>query len=396
VTGISRRGILAGGIGLATLSACSKPGQTPSARSAAAGDELVVGVNLELSGVGATLGKLQEQALRVAAAELNSTGIPFGDKRLPVRLVVRDNGGVPETAGEITGALIEQEKVSAIIGGTTVETAMCMIPVAEPRKVPLLVLCSGDDVSLPLPQRKFIYKLAPNASDVALVLANELRRRQQTTVALLASSDGHGEAGARALPLALGTVNLAHAGTTRLPASGRAFAESARQVVATKAKAVVVWAMAPISAAAVAALRDAGFTGNVFLDAGAGADETLGGPNGPAVDGSYIVASSVLSGAPLVAATPSQRATRDFIYRYIQQYGTFGGFAPYSADALNLLAVAARRGLSLNPQRLRGRLEAGAVEGIAGAYAFQPISHGGIEPDALVLMAARGGSWIRL
>jgi branched-chain amino acid transport system substrate-binding protein len=36
------------------------------------------------------------------------------------------------------------------------------------------------------------------------------------------------------------------------------------------------------------------------------------------------------------------------------------------------------------------------VEGIAGAYAFQPISHGGIEPDALVLMAARGGSWIRL
>lgn len=364
--------------------------------SAIAHEELVVGVNLELSGVGATLGKLQEQALRIAAAQLNTTGIAFGDKRLSVRLVVLDNGGVPETAAQLSRELIEREKVSAVIGATTVETAMGMIPVHEPRKVPLLCLASGDDVSLPLPNRKFIYKLPPNASDVAAVLSASLKAQQPGSVALLAAGDGHGEAGARALPRALEAANVAHAGTVRLPATGRAFGDSARQIVALRPKAVVVWAMAPVSGAAVAALREAGYTGTVFLDAGAGADETLTGPNGPAVEGSYIVAPTVLSGAPEMATTPSQRAARDFIYRYIQEYGTFGGFAPYAADALNLLAVAARRGVSLNPQRLRGRLEAGAVEAIAGAYAFQPISHGGIEPDALVLFAARRGAWIRL
>jgi branched-chain amino acid transport system substrate-binding protein len=36
------------------------------------------------------------------------------------------------------------------------------------------------------------------------------------------------------------------------------------------------------------------------------------------------------------------------------------------------------------------------VEGISGAYAFQPISHGGLEPDALVLFTAKGGTWVRL
>ena len=143
-------------------------------------------------------------------------------------------------------------------------------------------------------------------------------------------------------------------------------------------------------------LRDAGFVGKIFVDAGAGADETLSGPNGAAMEGTYIIHPAVLGGTPLMATTPSGRAARDFIYRYIQQHGTFSGFAPYAADALNLVALAAKRGVNLEPQRLRGRLEAGAVEGISGAYAFQPISHGGLEPDALVLFTVKGGTWVRL
>jgi branched-chain amino acid transport system substrate-binding protein len=134
----------------------------------------------------------------------------------------------------------------------------------------------------------------------------------------------------------------------------------------------------------------------VFLDSGAGADETLRGPNGDAMDGVVIAHSAVLGGAPLMATTTSGLAARDFIYRYIQQYGIFGGFAPYSADALNLIALAARRANSLDPLRLRGRLEGGAVEGITGAYAFQPISHGGLEPDALVLFTVHQGAWVRI
>lgn len=399
--GIGRRSALSGGLGLAVgsvLAACSKtttPQAAPVAQTATSG-ELVVGANLELTGVGSTLGKLQEQALLIAAEELNINGVPFGDKRLKVRLVVRDNGGIPATAGLITEELIDNDKVSAVIGGTTVETGLAMVTIAEERKVPLLCLNSGDEISLPLPQRKFIYKLAPNASDVAAAIAKELGRQKLSNVSLLASGDGHGAAGFGALPRALAIAGIPYLTTVRLPSSGRAFAESAKQIVASKAKVVVVWALAPVSAAAVAALRDAGFTGKIFLDAGAGADETLGGPNGAAMEGTYIVHPYVLGGAPLMATTPSGRAARDFIYRYIQQYGAFSGFAPYAADALNLVAFAARRGVNVDPKRLRGRLEAGAVEGISGAYAFQPISHGGLEPDALVLFTAKRGAWIRL
>lgn len=394
---VSRRGALTTGLGLAAgglLAACTTPGRGGQAIPEISG-EIVVGANLELTGVGSTLGKLQEQALQVGAQILNTNGVPFGNRRIRVRLEIADNGGNAEAAGQLSQELIDQAKVSAIIGGTTVETAMAMVAVAEQRKVPLLVLNSGDEMTIPLPQRKFIYKLGPNASDVASLLSRELVRRGHTTAVLLAGPDGHGEAGVRAMPRAFTAAggNVTH--TLRLPA-GREYTDVAKQISTLKPKAVIVWSLAPASAAAVAALRTAGYTGPVMLDAGAGAGETLNGPNGGAMEGAIIAHSTVLGGAPLMATTTSGLAARDFIYRYIQQYGAFNGFAPYSVDALNLLALAARRANSLDPKRLRGRLEGGAVEGITGAYAFQPISHGGLEPDALVLFMAHQGSWVRI
>lgn len=398
MTGVySRRGALTTGLGLAAggiLAACSTPSRSQAIP--AISGEIVVGANLELTGVGSTLGKLQEQALQVGAQILNTNGIPFGGRRLKVRLEIADNGGNAESAGLLSQELIDQAKVSVIIGGTTVETAMAMVTVAEQRKVPLLTLNSGDEMTIPLPQRKFIYKLGPNSTDVATVLSRELYRRNLTTAVLLAGPDGHGESGVRAMPRAFTSAGGSISHTVRLPGSGRAYTDAAKQVANLRPKAVVVWSLAPASAAAVAALRTAGYTGPVFLDSGAGADETLRGPNGGVMEGTIIAHSTVLGGAPLMATTTSGLAARDFIYRYIQQYGIFGGFAPYSADALNLVAVAARRANSLDPQRLRGRLEAGAVEGITGAYAFQPISHGGLEPDALVLFTAHQGAWVRI
>src|SRR5689334_6891821 len=149
-SGMSRRRALTGGLGLAALSGglagCSSLFGRSSQTNQTVGisGEMVVGANLELTGVGSALGKLQEQALLIAAGELNVKGIPFGDRRLAVRVVMRDNGGDPAAAAQISKELIDNDHVSAIVGATTVETAMSMISIAEQRKVPLLCLNSGE------------------------------------------------------------------------------------------------------------------------------------------------------------------------------------------------------------------------------------------------------------
>jgi branched-chain amino acid transport system substrate-binding protein len=35
-------------------------------------------------------------------------------------------------------------------------------------------------------------------------------------------------------------------------------------------------------------------------------------------------------------------------------------------------------------------------EGVAGAYAYSPIDHGGLAPDVLTIFNVRQGGWLRL
>ena len=252
-------------------------------------------------------------------------------------------------------------------------------------------------MTIPLPQRKFIYKLGPNATDVAAVLSRELRRRGFATAVLLASSDGHGEAGVRAMPRAFvsGGGTISH--TLRLPVGRRLHRRGQADRHTLKPKAVVIWSLAPASAAAVAALRTAGYTGPVFLDSGAGADETLSGPNGSAMDGRDH---RPLRGARRRAADGHHHLRAGRPRLHLPLHPAVRGLQRVRAvrrrRAEPAWPIAARRAISLDPQRLRGRLEGGAVEGITGAYAFQPISHGGLEPDALVLFTAHQGAWVRI
>ena len=87
---------------------------------------------------------------------------------------------------------------------------------------------------------------------------------------------------------------------------------------------------------------------------------------------------------------------RDFIYRYIQKHGAFRGFAPYSSDAVRLIANASRLGRSVDRGRVRVYLENLTAEGIAGSYEFTPICHGGMTADSLAVFQVTTGSWTRI
>ncbi|WP_229791337.1 hypothetical protein [Micromonospora fulviviridis] len=48
---------------------------------------------------------------------------------------------------------------------------------------------------------------------------------------------------------------------------------------------------------------------------------------------------------------------------------------------------------SLDRGRLRAFLQTQLAEGIAGAYAFTPNRHGGMEPDSLAVYVVAQGAW---
>jgi branched-chain amino acid transport system substrate-binding protein len=212
----------------------------------------------------------------------------------------------------------------------------------------------------------------------------------------VAAAGQHGKAGVEALPGALRAAGLRLDQTERLPTTGGDFRPVARRVAASRPDAVVVWAAAPDSGAAARALRKSGYRGAVFFDTGAVAEETLRGPNAAAVEGAFAVHPMSLSGSTLTSIAGSALARRDFIYRYVQQYGEYHGFAPYASDGLELVATATRLADSLDRGRIRAFLETQVIEGMAGWYAFTPTRHGGMEADSLALFTVTQRAWTRI
>ncbi len=172
--------------------------------------------------------------------------------------------------------------------------------------------------------------------------------------------------------------------------------EAIAKVVDKKPQVVIVWAQAPDSGAAATALRNAKFPGEIVFDPGGVADDTLSDANKEQAELAYAVHPASLAGTSLTDTTMADLDRRDFIYRYIQKHGAFRGFAPYSSDAVRLIANAARLGRSVDRGRIRVYLENLTTEGIAGSYDFQPISHGGMSDDSLAIFQVTSGAWTRI
>ncbi|MGK5675859.1 ABC transporter substrate-binding protein [Micromonospora sp. URMC 106] len=396
---LTRRGLLAATAGTLLLSACGRgeAGEGDPVRTVApGGQELLIGVSLELTGPGAALGVLQQRALEITVEALNEKGVPVGNLRRTVRLEVRDNVGDPRLAARQATELARKAGVHALLGGTMAETSVALATVAQRERVPFLSLGFGDGIVLPLAQRTYVFKLTPDAGDMARRLARLIASQRLRRVAVLAAHGLHGDSGVRAMTGALRTAGAELAASTRLPRTGEDFRGAARSTAAARPDGVVVWATAPDSAAAVGALRRAGYDGPVFLDAGAVAEETLQGGNGALMEGAYAVHPVSLGGAMLANTTMSALLRKDFVYRYVQLHGGFSGFAPYASDAVQLIADAARLSTSVDRGRLRAFLQNQVTEGMVGMYSFTPIRHGGMDQGSLGLYTVSSGAWTRV
>ena len=394
---LTRRGMLLATASTLFVAACGRgDGENGQTGPTLGPQDLVIGASLELTGAGAALGVLQERALRITVDTLNEEGVPVGNLRRKIRLLVQDNGSDPKTAADQAAEMAGREQAHALVGGTLAETSLAMISVAQEAQIPFISLAAADEIVVPLPERTFVYKLTPDASDVARQLARLISSQRLAKVALLAAPGLHGNSGVRAMEGALKTVGTDLVRTVRLPATGADFSAAANRVANSKPDGVAVWATAPSSGAAARALRDAGYVGPIFFDAGAVAEETLSAENAKAVEGAFVVHPMALSGSSLTNTTSAGLARRDFVFRYIQEHGSFSGFAPYASDAVHLIAAAARLANSVDRGRLRVYLARQVTEGIAGSYAFAPIRHGGMEPDSLGVFTVSRGEWTRI
>jgi branched-chain amino acid transport system substrate-binding protein len=106
-------------------------------------DEVVIGASLPLSGTLAGFGMYQKWGYETAVNDLNKAGgLTVDGKKVPVRLVIRDDKTDPNVTASNTETLISRDKVVAMLGSCTPALVNAGALVAERRKVPLVAGCN--------------------------------------------------------------------------------------------------------------------------------------------------------------------------------------------------------------------------------------------------------------
>ena len=109
--------------------------------------QIKIGSVLSVTGPASFLGDPEKKTLEMYVDEINAKGGVNGQK---LQLVVYDDGGSADNARTFATRLIEEDKIFAMVGGSTTGATLAMIPVFEDAKIPFISLAGAIQIVEPV------------------------------------------------------------------------------------------------------------------------------------------------------------------------------------------------------------------------------------------------------
>ena len=352
--------------------------------------QVKLGAVLSVSGPASFLGDPEKKTLDIYVDDINAKGGINGQK---LQLVVYDDGGDANAARTFATRLVEEDKVFAMIGGTTTGTTMAMIPVFEDAQIPFISFAGAIDIVQPV--RKWVFKTPHTDRMACQKIFADLKGRNLTTVALISGTDAFGKSmrdQCVAVAPAAG-ITIAHEETY-----GPSDSDMTPQLTKIKATAGVQAVINPGFGQGPAIVtrnyRQLDIAYPLYQSHGVASKEfiTLAGA---AADGVRLPAAALLVAEKLPDSDKQKPVVvgykRTFEAKTGQPVSTFGGHA---YDGLMILTAAATRAGSFEPAKVRDEIErtTGYI-GTAGIVNMSPTDHLGLDPSAFRMLEINHGDW---
>src|SRR5262245_53529096 len=148
--------------------------------------QVKLGAVLSVTGPASFLGDPEKKTLEMY--DINAKGGVNGQK---LQLVVYDDGADANAARTFATRLVEEDKVVAMVGGTTTGATLAMIPVFEEAQIPLISLAGA--IQIVEPVRKWVFKTPHTDKMACQKIFADLKQRNLTTIALISGTDAFGK-----------------------------------------------------------------------------------------------------------------------------------------------------------------------------------------------------------
>ncbi|MCZ7435387.1 ABC transporter substrate-binding protein [Micromonospora sp. WMMC241] len=383
----ARIAALASAVLATTLTGCGIGGEPQDT------SPIVIAADLELSGASAPIGKVYQRALELKVDQMNTSGALGGRK---IELKVKDNRSDAAESLRNINDFSADSKVGAVIMGGCNECAVGAARTINDKRIPTIALASAGAVTEPVDQRRYVFKLAPNAVDSAAALTTELTRRDIRKVAVLHSADGYGQEGLAALRREFDKTSLRLVADESVRITDTEVSAQIGDLVKKKPQALILWTPPEQATLAATTARQQKFGGALFFDASAAGDLFLG-PSARSTEEATLIFTQTMVIDDVIATTPAKAARRQWFQDYTARWGGYNGFSSFAADAVQLIADAEQRAGGepgeVDRDALREVLETSQLDGLSGPIRMTPDNHSGLMPQALTTLVARGGRW---
>jgi branched-chain amino acid transport system substrate-binding protein len=371
---------------LAALAFAAAAAGAPHVASA----QVKIGAVLSVTGPASFLGDPEKKTLEIYVDEINAKGGLNGQK---LQLVVYDDGGKADAARTFATRLIEEDKVVAMIGGTTTGSTLAMIPAFEEAQIPFISLAGAIQIIEPV--RKWVFKTPHTDKMACEKIFADLKRRNLTSVALISGTDGFGKS-MRDQCVAVAPkagITIVHEETY-----GPGDSDMTPQLTNIKGKAGVQAVVNPGFGQGPAIVtrnyRQLAIAYPLYQSHGVASKQFIQ-LAGPAAEGVRLPAAALLVADKLPANDPQKAVVTNYSKIYEQKTGqavsTFGGHA---YDGLMIYTEAAKRAGSFDKAKVRDEIEkTKGYVGSGGIVNMSPTDHMGLDLSAFRMLEIKNGDW---
>jgi len=379
--GINRS--IAGKIGLALAAGTL-------AFAAQAADPIKIGSFLSVTGPAAFLGDPEQKTLELYVEKINAAGGVLGRR---VELVAYDSAGNAEKARTFVKRLIEEDKVDAIVGGSTTGETMAVIPLVEQAGVPFISLAGA--VVIIEPVKKWVFKTPHTDRMACEKIFVDMKARSISKIGLISGSGGFDKSMRAQCMQVAGKYGIQVVADETYGAQDTDMtAQLTKMRQNSQIQAVLNAGFGAGPAIVTKNFRQIGMTVPLYQSHGVASKKYIE-LSGSAANGVRLPAAALLVADALPKSDPQKKVVESYNHafesRYKQEVSTFGGHA---YDGLFLIVDAIKKAGSTNKAKVRDALEGikGYI-GTGGVVNMSPTDHLGLDLSAFRMLEIYNGDW---
>jgi branched-chain amino acid transport system substrate-binding protein len=353
-----------------------------------------LGAIFSITGPGSSLGIPERDTALMLEADINARGgIKGPDGRMhPLKLVIYDDASDETKAVLAAKKLIDEDRVTAIVGTTLSGTSLAILDTVQKAEVPLVSCAAAVKIVEPVAERKWIFKTPQSDHLIVGVLVDHLKAAGLTKVAWLNVDYAFGQLGWIEFEKAAAAAGLTVVANEKFGQKDVDMTAQLTRVKAANPQAVLVWSIPPSASIVTRNYADLGLRMPLFQSHGVGNRKYIE-LAGPASHGVRFPAGKLLVAEQLTDDDPQKAVLLAYARDFEAKYGPRNTFGGHAWDAVQLVVRAMgkagtdRAGVGAGLEATRNFV------GISGVFDFSASDHNGLDRRAVTMMQIVDGRW---